>query len=768
LKELKDKTPEKLIYIWKYARKIRQYFLVKRQNGEKINFELEFKNISAKSNFLLQFRDYSLSYDVIKNNEEKEKLEMEKNIIFENKDNDIDNNIDLVYDTCEMIINFVSSSMDIQKFEEDIQKRIEISHYRNNSFKLLIELMSSTKNFEVKGIILNQIKDILKSHQMKNLKEFNFHYLNNIENIGPILYENLYFSFKSLCILLINEINTENEIFSSGLLRVLLETLSFSIHPNDVEWILECNLIKKLIPILLFGNKIQITNKFFVLSSKDTEPIDIQTRAWRLFKIITLKCIEMLENWEVYQNNIQISKKEKIFKDINFLKDQIFEYLFGEMKNIIKEKNSQLPFIEEIILLFISLSSSNTSKTVLNSIVFKNIINELFNLNIPKIFELTLILVFKIFLKNEKENDDETSEIITEKEIIENDLNFDPLDTIDDEIDESKIEVKEKIEEVEEKVDLKEIENIKINEIILLKLFEYLGTYMIIQTCGMDIFDKNILNIQLNGSKKILFLLRGIFSEKNNEFNAIVKNLIYKKLKNSSKIITEYMDFIKNSKTTENLDELKIVFGILTLLNGFSYMPVPGETVKIKVNNVWEESIIYSTEEQNLSVIIKFKDIDGKYRGSQRIQYENLRVLTDSPLEYNLIGDKILNHEIFTNITEIYENINLNLKIIDFDTNNQLFLSVLMRDALKITNNWIKEKDLINYFLKFNKIDKILRISNEDTNLVFGRDMKFNGCTYTFTGKVYTKQYYYPCLTCGLQTNKAVCAVCAKTCHRIF
>jgi hypothetical protein len=561
LNDLKNKIPKKLIMIWKYSKNIRQKLIFMKQNNVNFDYNNELKNISSKSNFLLQFRDYSLIYDILNLKDEKiniidkskvENLNNEKieNIFDNNKNesknennkineieienkidnykiNEIENNknennkineinidkniieenfkknekikeyqdqqykillfenkkfqneeeeFDFIFDTSELIISFVTSSFDIIKFEEELQKTSEMAINRNNSIKFVIDLFNSTKNKEAKALVLSQVKDILKTITMKKDNEFSFHYLNNIEDVGPIISENLFDTFKNFCINLIKEIEFNEDNILSGLLRVIIETISINIKPNDIEWIIETDLLKKLIP-MFYAKKIHQTNKFYLLSSKETEYIEISIKSWRLFKIISLRCFDMLENWENESNSVSNSKRNNIFDNLNCLKEKIFEYLFNEIENNLIN-NTNLGFIEEILSLFYSLLLSKPSKASLSTLKFKQIIIKLLKTNSNKILELILQLFSKLYI-----NDDlgikESNDINVDEEL--DDYN------IDSNIEESNFYNFDKFsnKNMKKENNFKEIElneeEIKANELIFEKIFNYLGNFILIQ-----------------------------------------------------------------------------------------------------------------------------------------------------------------------------------------------------------------------------------------------------------------------------------------------
>ncbi|KAG2382979.1 hypothetical protein C9374_004946 [Naegleria lovaniensis] len=664
---------------------------------------------------------------------------------------------DFVLDISSQIVKFIQSDIIPVRIQNLMRMRNERALNRATSLQMFSELLQSTQFNSIKAEIIHGIKTVRQNRSMKKLDSPNFHYFNNVEGSGPMYLEILETSFSSFLKQLfepldmcLHETSTQHEkedslktLIQSGLLREILDICLISFKQNDIKWIMHFDFLEKL-SYLMYNtlpspSQTVLPGDKFKKHGVREEQKEINKKSWKIFRLLSIRCVEMLEENTVSDPEIE--------RQLNGLRDTVFNLLFKDLKRVIGDMNSSFvssEVLEEMLSLMVSLSNTPSAQSCLSNERFQQLLLPLLRLeSYPKVQELALNLCGQLIMSN--------CEIDPESGYSEG---------------------------------LKELLTI---------LFEFLGAYEIRQVIGCDVSVQHSSDgdgsgrIGLKMARDIFNLIRKLFSDMSNQqslpyfaglLTALMENSI---LHATEKILTE----LKNGRginTEITFKDLQQLYSTLTILNGFNCIPQIGETVTVEMNGRKELAKVKENEETYHLVKIELLDKTVIHR-EHFVSAENVQVLTNKPMENFHMQKKHIS-ALFSFITELGNYVNNG----DISVDDKILISNLwsrtLRWLLDSVSNETSHSDavfdclfgldnqvshILEKLVQLGEIATTYQISTPDSGksiMSFGRDLKLDSCSFTFTGKKFHKQYYYSCQTCSMSTNQAVCAFCARTCHR--
>lgn len=762
--QMHQEVPKSLIQVWRQARNIRMWMVQTKQMQQK-SYESLCSSIVEKVSFLLSL--FSGLEEVSHNPSESGGLFQENVVIspssqqatqtkpssqqepmtqsirtssskMQKRSDSVDqftkirkmkhrteeNDISNVDQVSKVILDFVKSDASVKKLSKVMKLRTSRANSRAQALQSLAELFECTQFYSVKCEILKDAKYILRSKGFNHA--IDFHYLSNTEGCTMDATNDLTSTFTTLVRMLIAELDDwESEsVVLSGMLREIMEICFFSFKPCDVQWVLRFKFLEKLCP-LMYDNPSKHRNgeKLVNIPSFSEEKKEVRKKAWKIFRMLSVRCVEMLEQWDEKEKFlIQSHKRDEVRSQIDDLRDKIFGLFFDELEDMIQNNNIFSDVLEEMLSLMVSLCNTASAQICLSSKRFQRLLLPLLRVGIPKVQELSLQLCSQLILSSNANLNDEN--------------------------------------DVEDENSLK----------LLHVLFEFLGSYQISQVLGKDPTSSQRTLIPLHMAKEIFCLLRKLFHESApSQWRSDIRSLMETNIHEMQSIIYH----VDDQQLDENLvDQIKRLLATLAVLSGFSYIPTEGERVQVKLNGKWEDAKVGTLEENRHSMTFLLSN--KKYLNKeQRIESEWVKVKTDhclDPKEFELSEDHI--NDIVTFVCVVGDHVYKNS--FDASRENAVQNHTLLRASLSSFLQYIHrllenplcacKPQLLRALL--NNSQSIVDLGRMETNLKYGRDHKLDCCSFAFTGKQFTRQYYYSCLTCGMSNTKAVCSYCAKTCHR--
>ncbi|EFC47682.1 ubiquitin protein ligase [Naegleria gruberi] len=655
---------------------------------------------------------------------------------------------DFVGDISSQIVKFIQSDIIPVRIQNLMRMRSERALNRATSLQMFSELLQSTQFASVKAEIVHGIKAVRQNRSMKKIDSPNFHYFNNVEGSGPmysdILSSSLSDFLKQLFYPLDSCISTSSQeekekqlrvLVQSGLLREILDICLISFKHNDIKWIMQFDFLEKLSYLMYntISTPEQNTDKFKRRDGFTEEQKEINKKSWKIFRLLSIRCVEMLEENAITDPVVE--------SQLNDLRDTVFNLLFKDLKRVIGDMNSEISseVLEEMLSLMVSLSNTPSAQSCLSSERFQQLLLPLLRLeSYPKVQELSLKLC---------------GQLITSYGELSTDNNYSE--------------------------GLKELLTI---------LFEFLGAYETKQVTG----DASLVNdkdgsgsIGMKMAKDIFNLIRKLFRDIPVDdhssapyFVGVLTSLMDQAINLSTQNIIQS---IRKGKTSV-LKDIQLVYSTLTVLNGFNCVPQIGEIVNVDMNGRVEKAKVKEIEETYHLIKIELCDKTVIHR-EHFVSAENVKVETNQPIEkFDLQKQHV--HSLFKFITELGVMVNgTDLSLDDKILYSNLWMRSLrwLLDAISIQNNYstIVTETLLGADSDYaNMLEKLVGLGEKstiyqtlanETNkslITYGKDLKLDSCSFTFTGKKFHKQYYYSCQTCSMNTNQAVCAFCARTCHR--
>lgn len=643
-----------------------------------------------------------------------------------------DDDITNINEVSALVTSFIQSDANPTKLRHLMTVRTERAMNRAKAFRMYTDLLTCTQYSSVKAEVIQGAKGILRSRSMKKSDMIDFHYFNNIEGCGPVYYEILTDAFLKFLRALMSEMEpTESDVVLSGMLREIMETCFISFKPSDVEWILELNLLQKLCP-LMYNSESKTESeesvKFTLRNASTEEKKEMNKRAWKLFRMLSVRCVEMLEEWDTKEKYYsQSMKRDKIRNQLHILRDNIFGLLFDELERMIRDQSSLSQLVlEEMLSLMVSLCNTESAQLCLTTSRFQSLLLPLLKLGYPKVQELSLLLCSHLILGQKSAGEDAPND----------------------------------------------------NGVTLVGvLFEFLGLFELHRVMGIDPFS-NIENSQAIGlsmAKQIFILLRKLFSEESPEYwRSMIKAIMEKSLHNSFDLLMEIEENLADNPTLsddmlakEHSETFRHVSAAFTLLLGFTYVPEEGEEIVVNMNGKLLDARIIRVEENRHTFKVQLLD-DAAVHKNHRVPAENIQVKTQEPLGMDVVS---VTETILISLINFIEGCG---KLILRDRKStskindkyHLLFSNLWMRSVKVLDLWLQDSRFMNILLESGKLTSILEFAEKATRIMYGKELKLDACSFAFTGKQFTRQYYYSCLTCGMSNTRAVCAVCAKTCHR--
>ncbi|KAL9653011.1 hypothetical protein ABK040_015526 [Willaertia magna] len=696
-----------------------------------------------------------------------------------------------INDISTKVVQFVQSDIIPSRMLNLMRMRRERALNRATSFQMFNELIQSTQFNSVKAEIIHGIKSIRQTRSMKKCDSPNFHYFNNVEGCGSMYQEIMSHSFKAFLrglftpldawlIRTDDSIHEDNQkkldnLVRSGLLREILDISLISFRPSDVEWILYNDFLTKLSHLMYNTVPVQtdLNNDNSKFKRKDgfiEEHKEMNKKAWKIFRLLSIRCVEMLEESENFEGDFTYTQH------LNSLRDTVFNLLFNDLKRIIADMNTNsksisVEVLEEMLSLMVSLCNTSYAQLCLSSERFQQLLLPLLKLSSrPNVQELALKLCSQLILSSGSSIHNNT-------------------------------------------VSPQSNNQGGLNDLIVI-LFEFFGSYEMRQVVGYSPDNTSVIGIRI--AKEIFLLIRKLFSEDNVSIengSYFVKLLV--QLMNSA-LFDSTETILKNlNRHTDISKDLQCLFATLTIMGGFKYIPQIGEQVLVDMNGRQELAKVKEIEETYHLVKIELEDKSVVHR-EHFVASENIHVITQKPLlsfpltEQHVhsickfvvhLGRYLFNDE-FKN--DISSNLNDDQRLLY----SSLWIKCLKWLMESISNSKGSESVVLKYLLDHTstyRVDEdsairqdfiqqlvllgekattfqLLTDSNNSDNIInvwlgqkthnlsslvnYGKELKLDSCSFTFTGKKFHRQYYYSCISCNMSTNQAVCAFCARTCHR--
>eukprot|EP00818_Percolomonas_sp_WS_P004767 CAMPEP_0117445930 /NCGR_PEP_ID=MMETSP0759-20121206/6062_1 /TAXON_ID=63605 /ORGANISM="Percolomonas cosmopolitus, Strain WS" /LENGTH=3647 /DNA_ID=CAMNT_0005238147 /DNA_START=274 /DNA_END=11217 /DNA_ORIENTATION=- len=626
-----------------------------------------------------------------------------------------------------VILNFVKSDVAVNDLSRVMTMRTSRAMSRAQALRILSELFECTQYHTVKAEVLKDAKYILRSKSFNN--DIDFHYLNNTEGCGLEAHKELTSTFESLIKKLIVELDNwpSEDLILSGMLREIMEICFFSFKPCDVEWVLRFRFLEKICPLMYDSPAHIEKGKLQAIASLSEEKREVRKRAWKIFRMLSVRCVEMLEQWdEKEQFQIPPNKRDEVRAQIDDLRDKIFGLLFDELEEMIRNNNIFSDVLEEMLSLMVSLCNTASAQICLSSKRFQRLLLPLLRVGIPKVQELSLQLCSQLILNSSSNLQDE--------------------------------------KEIEDQNSLK----------LLHVLFDFLGSYQMTQILGKDHTSSQRTLVPLHMAKEIFNLLRKLFHESAPvQWRSDIRLLMESNIHDIPTLIS----LIDDKSSLAASETIKRVLATLTILSGFSYVPSEGENILVRLNGKWEAAKVCSMEENRHS--ITFLLTEKRYLNkTQRIESEKVKTLTDhclDPKVFELSDAHINDICAFISASGIYLYPNKSpfqedVSDASLESQSHTLLKAtwmyFLRFVHRLLDNPVQscKPQLIRMLI--DNFGFLSDVSKMDTNQKYGHDHKLDCCSFAFTGKQFTRQYYYSCITCGMSNTKAVCAYCARTCHR--
>lgn len=634
-----------------------------------------------------------------------------------------------IADIATLVLSFVQSDADPTKLRGFINNRKDRALSRAKAFSMYTELLTCTQFSSVKAEIIQGAKTVLRSRSMKNFDRVDFHYFNNTEGCGPTHYDVLSNSFAKFLSTLMNELEpTGSDVLLSGMLREILETCFISFKPLDIDWVLELNLLQKLCPLMFNCDIAPDGNvKFAQRSATGEERKEMSRRAWKLFRMLSVRSISMLEQWEEQEKNDTPILMQNVLKNkLLLLRDSIFSLLFDELENVLLQPTfSNYVVLEEMLSLMVSLCSTKSAQECLTTARFQALLLPLLKMGYVQVQELSLKLCSHLILRQKN-----SSDLLSDNEIT-----------------------------------------------LVSVLFEFLGQFELHSVMGCDPFavsETHNHTIGLNMAKQIFILLRKLFEDSSPEcWTRTIKSIVNRALTDSFALVCQLGESIRTNVFTaddvskEQSDAFKSISAAFTLLLGFSYIPESGEEILVDMNGKWMDARITLVEEDKHCVQVELLN-DKTLHRVHTVPSENVRVKTHDTLNLAHVN---INE---TTVLSLINFIECCGKFVTKERVSQnragdnyllLFSNMWMR-CLGVMDLLSTQEYYLDILLRSNKLSTILSFAEMPTQITYGKELKLDACSFSFTGKQFTKQHYYSCLTCGMSNSRAVCAVCARTCHR--
>ncbi len=646
-------------------------------------------------------------------------------------------NIDRISD---LVLTFVQSDIIPSRIQALMSMRKERALNRARAFRMYTELLTCTQYGSVKAEILQGAKEILKSRSMKKHNSVDFHYFNNIEGCGPVYNEVLADSFNKFLQAVMSEFEpTDYNVLNTGLLREILDSCFFSFKPSDIEWVLALDFLQKLCPLMYDqGEEVASTGKFKKSSSRVEEKKDNNKRAWKIFRLLSVRCVEMLEEWDEREmHQIQVVRRANVRSRLNQLRDKIFGLLFDELEKMSGHGNPQPAVLEEMLSLMVSLCSTESAQASLSSTRFQRLLLPLLKLGFPRVQELALQLCGQIILGQPQEEG-----------------------------------------ESQETVDLGQSSLLNV-------LFDFLGSYEIRQVVGSDPQSPDSSPMGLRMAREVFSLIRRLFDSNTSSahwkktISAMIQKLLEESYASLNSILETQKDlkvgFDKLVVTDDMIKTFKHILSSITLINGFRHIPEVGEDVQVLLNGKWMDVTVTCLEENRHTAKVLIKD-EKVIHKVQRVPFENLRTLTEDPLQesaFDFTQDfvkslfkfvQVCGDTISTSHAHCHHHHKAD------DSSAQILFTNLWTRTLHLIDQWANQDKsaIAEYLFKgdMEEFQSLLKYAEHDTKIMYGTELKLDSCSYAFTGKRFTRQHYYSCITCGMSNTRAVCSACARTCHR--
>jgi hypothetical protein len=141
---------------------------------------------------------------------------------------------------CESVLTFVTTDLDIEQVRGCIVSKQERTNNLIKSYATLCELMLQTHDFESKTILLKMYNETIKG----NIMGHNIHRWICKDISHFMLNENI----KKFYSILIGELTVESNVYESGFIRQLVDSMLIEFTIHDIEWIFELDVLKKLLP----------------------------------------------------------------------------------------------------------------------------------------------------------------------------------------------------------------------------------------------------------------------------------------------------------------------------------------------------------------------------------------------------------------------------------------------------------------------------------------------------------------------------------------
>lgn len=704
-------VPSILMQIWRVARRIRMWIIGKRQR-EQLSYEDIHQRITSKTHLLLSLNSWSgvqLSDSSLVSDNPDSPDTGAYSAWKQFKQSNTTGSEQSVEMMTKKIMSFVQSNADAKHLKQYLLRRKDRAASRVESFNFIAELLSSTQFPSIQAELINGAVSALRSDASQLPKTPHFHYLHNTEGCEVSTASLLSTAFTKFLARILPGLQGSGDSYATGILRSTLDALMISFLPSDVDWILSQGLLSLLCPLMYQSEVEENLNKpFHKRSFVSEEQNQLKSRAWRIFRMLSIRCVEMIESWHTFKDRVPLGEEDVVREKLETLRDQIFGLLFDELEAITQQTSVHARILEEMLSLMNSLCSSKSARKCLSNARFQRLLLPLLTSGVPRVQTLSLDLCSQLVLSQP---------------------------------DKASVDFQTVCEHVE-------------------VLFSFLGACELSNILGTQMDSSNANSISLPMARDIFVLLRTLLEQSTGAWKEAILRTMDTSLYNLYALLDHAKELGPGVLSTENIAKLKASAAALVLINGFSYVPQNGEKVKILHNGQWQRGKVLSTDEPRHHMNVLFERRPRNIVKVSSVPAENIIPLTQEPINLSSLAfDPSSVNELCSFAIDcgtMLERFNLHKSL------KQLFsffwvcslrtLNIFLNDALFYEQ--IVTPERVNYFAKF---------SQKQTNLIYGKFPKIDSCTYVYSGPTAKKQTYFNCKTCKMKT--AICPFCIRQCH---